>query len=258
MTKNEVDVLGVKFDNLNMQECIDVVDKTVNKNTKTIIAFSNPEIVVSAQKNQFLRDYLNKTKFNVADGIGILYAAKINGYKLKERVTGTDFTPNLIKLSSDKKYNIYLMGGSKGTAKTAAKNLKVMYPNCHIVGTKDGYFETSNGSFDEKETAELIRNINDKKTQILMVCLGCPRQEKWISDNYDKLKANVIFGNGGALDFWSFKVKRAPEWMQKAGLEWLFRLTQDFSLTRIKRQSNLIKFVWLVIKNRILNPKKKK
>lgn len=234
---NVVDVLGVRFHNLSMKEVIDRVDDVVSKDQVAVFAFSNPEFVLEAGKSEFLKRYLNEyVQVNVADGIGVVWASRIFGTPLKERVTGTDFVPALYDLAVRKKYKIFFLGGRPGVAKTAKEHLAGIFGCDVVVGEMHGYFG-------EEDVLGIIDQINESEPDILMVCLGNPRQERWIFDNRDKLNVKLLFGNGGALDFWSGAVRRAPLLLQKFGLEWLFRLGQDFSLPRIKRQLSLVSFV---------------
>jgi N-acetylglucosaminyldiphosphoundecaprenol N-acetyl-beta-D-mannosaminyltransferase len=244
MNKNKINILGVLFNNMTMDSLIGEVQKVVEKDQKYLLALSNPEFILEARKNANMMEYLNTIDINVADGMGVVLASKIIEQPLKERITGTDFFPRLVKLSQEKFFRLYFLGGKPDVAKIAKEKLETQYPGCEIVGVQDGYFGA------EMEES-IIEDINSKHTHILMVCLGNPRQEEWITKHKDKLNCNLIFGNGGALDYVADEVRRAPMWMQKGGLEWLFRLSQDFTITRVKRQLKLLKFIWLLIKLKI-------
>lgn len=236
-------VLGVNFHNLSLDEVIEGVDATICAGERKILAFSNPEFVVEAQKSSFLMGYLNdRVDINVADGVGVLWAASLSGSPLKERVTGTDFVPKLMELCVRRGYRVFFLGGKPGVAQRARDYLSVMLGKDAVVDVADGYFQAD-------QSQEIIKKINMSGAQVLMVCLGNPRQEKWIEENLTSLNQNIIFGNGGALDFWSGNVKRAPQWMQTLGFEWLFRLGQDFTVVRIKRQLKLLEFVRLFLKS---------
>jgi N-acetylglucosaminyldiphosphoundecaprenol N-acetyl-beta-D-mannosaminyltransferase len=233
-------VVNIIFDAISMKDLLVDLELAIAKNKKIKISFANPEFVVVAQRSPFLMNYMNSTNFNLADGFGILLAARLYGQSLPERVTGTDFTERMAALSAKAGYRIYLLGGKPGVAEKAAQQLLIRHPGCRIVGTRDGYFNV-------QQDDEIIEAINAVHPDFLMVCLGNPRQEEWIGRNFDRLNAKVFFGNGGALDFASGTFARAPIWIQNIGFEWLWRLFQDFSLTRIKRQFRLIKFVALVL-----------
>jgi N-acetylglucosaminyldiphosphoundecaprenol N-acetyl-beta-D-mannosaminyltransferase len=205
---------------------------TMNKETK-YISFINPEIFLHQQKDKNLHTYFANSAYNFIDGVGLFRAinAKLNTkYKSEDRYTGTDFFNYL----PDKNLNVFLFGSYKENLENACINITKKFPNIKIVGTFDGYTNI--------DDLRLIEVINSRKPDILIVCLGCPLQEYWISKNIDNLKVPLIFGNGGAVDFWSGKIKRAPKFILKIGCEFIYRLLQDFSIKRIKRQLKLLKF----------------
>lgn len=233
-------ILNVSFDNFNFSEFVEIVLSLINNNENITIALSNPEFLLEAKKNMELLMFLNSITYNVADGIGVIWASKILFKNpLSERITGTDFLPELIKRGYKYNLSYFFVGGRPGIAESAASNFKKMFGNNIVIHTFHGYFD-----FCQED--EIIAKINSVSPDVLMVCLGNPKQELFISRNRDRLNARLIFGNGGALDFWANEVKRAPIWMQNMGLEWIFRLYQDPSKERFKRQIRLIKFPFLV------------
>lgn len=205
----------------------------VDRTTKCI-SFINPEIFMQQEKNELLHSYFKDSKFNFIDGIGLLYAVnkklKLN-MTYKNRYPGTDFFEYL----PDEKLKVYFFGGKPGVAELAAKELEKKYKNVNFVGLMNGYVD-----IDDDEIVEIINNTHP---DILLVCKGCPKQELWIKENIKKLNVPLVFGNGGCLDFWSGNVRRANEFLIKNGLEWLYRLFQDFTIKRIKRQMKLIIFL---------------
>jgi N-acetylglucosaminyldiphosphoundecaprenol N-acetyl-beta-D-mannosaminyltransferase len=237
------EVLGIPFDEIRMSQLLEYVNNQLRQNNRFRIAFSNPEFVVEARSNPGLLKYLRDCTFNVADGVGVLWAHNLlHGHKLPERVTGTDFVPRLCEMARNNGYKIFLLGGKKGVPEKARHAFQSMFPGLEIVGTMHGYFNNSE---------EVIAQINNSGADILMVCLGNPRQEEWISVHFDRLGVKMVFGNGGALDFWSGEVRRAPCWVREINLEWLYRLWQDRSIKRLKRQLRLFKFVSLVIAEKL-------
>lgn len=234
-------ILGVKFDNFTIDEFVQLVVQEIKANKKFRIALSNPEFLLEARKRPELKAYLNAIEFNVADGIGVVYASRLlHGEPLKERITGTDMLPRLIEKSKENGFTFYFLGGKPGIAEKARQKFVELFDYQGVIGLHHGYF-------DENLESVIIDEIRNLKPDILMVCLGNPKQEKWIQDNFHLLDAKLIFGNGGALDYYSNNVKRAPIWFQKNGLEWLYRLTQDFTWARIKRQARLFKFPFFVL-----------
>jgi N-acetylglucosaminyldiphosphoundecaprenol N-acetyl-beta-D-mannosaminyltransferase len=187
------------------------------------------------------------------DGIGLIYASKIRGFNLKERVTGFDISMNLLEISKTRKLNVFLLGGKKGVAKKAKDDLKIKGYN-NVVGENHGYF-FKNENY-ELEEENIIKRINELKTDILFVGFGSPKQEKWIHKNYNKLNCKIIIGNGGTIDVLAGEINRAPEIYQKIGLEWLYRLIKDPK--RIKRQIVIPKFLLKIILNKNSVTKSKK
>lgn len=210
---------------------------------KSLISFINPEIFLWAEKDKRLREYLSHTVYNFVDGIGLLTAInkvyRDKKYLITDRYAGTDF---FTYLSEDILWRVFLFGASYENNKLASRLIPRKYKNAKIVGSVDGYTKYSDN--------EIIQKINQCSPDILIVCLGVPRQEQWIEKNADKLNAKIIFGNGGSIDFWSGSVKRAPKFFIIHKMEWLYRLFQDFNLNRIKRQAKLVFFAINILFNR--------
>lgn len=228
--------LNVDVSVLNYDELMNyIINDIENKQKSTIIAI-NPEKIMKAQNDKTLLDLLNSSTYNIADGIGILYASKIKKGSIKKRITGIDSMDMLCRLSNNKGYKIFMYGAAPDVVKNAKTELIKKYPQINIVGIMDGY---------EKNNDKIINKINESGANILFVALGSPKQEFWIKNNKDKLNVNIFQGVGGSFDVFSGKVKRAPKLMQKLGLEWLYRLIKEPK--RIFRQLNLFKFMLLVM-----------
>lgn len=224
---------GVRFSALTLQGCIDFVEKRIGERRRTVIAFANAEFVIEARKNDELRRYLTSCDLVLADGISVVLMSRVFGcVRLPERVTGTDFVAALAELASRQDFRLCFVGGTPGVAAAAARRLSDLHPGAKIVGCIDGFEEIQ-----DNEAA--VRTINATGADAIMVCLGNPAQERWIARNASRLIAPLLFGNGGALDFWSGRRKRAPEWIQRLGLEWLFRLLQEPTAARLRRQLRL-------------------
>jgi len=207
----KVEILGVKIDNITMEQAVSKVDSFFDGKTHTVFT-PNPEIIMLAQKDEELRKALNNADILLPDGIGVVIGAKLIGKPLPERVAGFDFSCNLLK--TDRTF--YLFGAKPGVAEIAAEKLKAQ--GTKIVGTHDGYFN---------DDTEIINDINNKKPDILLVCLGAPKQEKWIYKNKDKLNVALCLGVGGTLDVIAGTAKRAPMIYQKLYIEWLYRAVKD-------------------------------
>jgi N-acetylglucosaminyldiphosphoundecaprenol N-acetyl-beta-D-mannosaminyltransferase len=205
------------------------------------IAFSNPEFVIETLGNSSLREYLNTCELNVIDGTGLLLAFRyVHGLCPPERLTGTNYVALLAEEVRATGSRLFLFGGRPGVATRARARLEALYPGLTVCGCRDGFDGAS----------DVLEAIRAAKPDALMVCLGNPKQEQWIKANAPALPLKLVFGNGGALDFWSGDVPTAPAVIQRAGLEWLFRLVTNFSGARLRRQLRLAEFVRMTVRER--------
>ncbi len=229
-----IDKVQVSFPD-NLQEMKEIINHLLDEE-KNIISFINPEIFMQQKQSFLLQSYFAKCKYNFVDGVGLLYAInkKCNTkYGTNYRYPGTDF---FTYLPIDREIKIFLYGSKQENIIKAKNKIEEQYKNTKIVDFFDGYSEINDD--------DLVNKINDSKPDILIVCLGCPKQEEWIAQNFDKLNVKIIFGNGGSIDFWSGAVKRAPQFFINHGIEFIFRLFQNFTVKRIKRQLKLFKFLF--------------
>lgn len=212
---------NINIDVLNTEETLSICKGFINSTTNNLIFFLNAHCFNIAQKHQDYKNALNNADILLNDGIGIKLGSKRLRIELKENMNGTDFIPRLLEFSKENEQKVYLLGGTEGVASVAKTKTESKIPGISIVGIRNGYFD-----FDNDE--EVISDITSKGTDILIVGMGVPRQELWLTKNKTKLKGVKISIAGGAiLDFISEKVERAPMWMQKTGTEWVFRLRQE-------------------------------
>ena len=229
-------ILNIKIDQRSKGDLNKFSSNALINSSKTDISFVNPEIILDATKNEMLNKYLNTiTERNFIDGVGILIFKALFGNSMGPRNTGTDYMLELCKISEVENKKIFFLGGAPGVGENAKVKFKELHPNSNIVGVHHGYF-----SIDEE--SEIISKINSTGTDILVVCIGCPKQEEFIMRNLSLLNAKLILGNGGALDYYSGVVVRAPKLIQTIGFEWLWRLFQDFNQKRILRQLKLFEY----------------
>ena len=229
----KIDILGVLVDHVDMQEALSRSLAFLEEEKAHTVFTPNSEIIMTAYKDPDFLPVLNSGDLIVADGIGVVYASRILKAPLPERVAGYDLACNLIRSVAEGEKSLYFFGGKPGVAELAIQNLLMEYPRLKIAGCSDGYFDA------EKEKL-IIQDIQEKQPDILFVCLGAPKQEKWIHEYKDQLGAKLILGVGGSLDVWAGTVERAPEKYQTAGLEWFYRLKKQPS--RFFRMLALPKF----------------
>lgn len=226
--------------------------KTVSNQKKTFIVTANPEFFVYGKDNPWFASILKKADFVIPDGMGLIWAGKILDKSIKQRISGTDLMESLCQISVKKGWKVYLIGGEKGVALKTLSVLKKHYPKLKIWAETGPELELKNGqwtSASKKKMTETVKTINSKKPTLLFVAFGMGKQEKFIADNWRSLNVRLAMGVGGAFDYLSGEVPRAPEWMRKTGLEWLYRLFRQ--PWRWKRQLRLIEFVWLILQERL-------
>lgn len=223
-----IDVLGVAFDNVTLDEAVERALTMLEEDGPHLAATPNPEMIQRASKDSEFAAVLADADLVIPDGIGVIYAAKILGRPLKGRVPGIELASALMARLAGTNKRLFLLGAKPGVAAKAAARLAEQYPGLTICGTHDGYF---------KEDAPVIEAIRAARADLVFVCLGFPRQEEWIAAHGGATGAKLLIGLGGSLDVFAGQVERAPEKFQKMGLEWLYRLYKEPS--RIGRMAKL-------------------
>lgn len=236
------DVLGVGFDNITMTEALDKALELMNEKRSAYTVTPNPEIVMACFETPELASAVENADMVLADGIGVIYGAKLLGTPLKQKIPGIDFASALFPIMAQRGMKLYLLGAKPGVAEEAGRRISLMFPGLNIVGTGDGYFTQSE---------PVIEKINAAEPDLLLVCLGSPKQELWMAENASNLKVGLMAGLGGALDVYAGVVRRAPKAWQNLGLEWLYRLLKDPS--RAGRMKSLPRFALAVAARRFGN-----
>ncbi|WP_183279696.1 WecB/TagA/CpsF family glycosyltransferase [Clostridium fungisolvens] len=216
--------LNTEIDNLSMEEALVRIDALIRNGRYNYVVTPNVDHIVKLEKDQELREVYNNADLILVDGMPLVWISKLNKEPIKEKISGSDFFPEVCKLSSNKGYKVFLLGAAEGVADRAAKNLQVKYPKLNIVGAYSPSF-----GFEKKEdeVKKIIKIINEVKPDILAVGVGAPKQEKFIYNYLSDLKVPVSLGIGATIDFEAGNIKRAPRWMQKSGLEWFYRLSKE-------------------------------
>lgn len=229
-------ILGVEVSNLSYSDLEKNIADDIKAEKKSFIVAINPEKILKARKDEALARLLDSADYPIADGIGVVIASRLKKGNIKSRVTGIECMDMLCSAANKNGYKIFMYGAKAEVLTKAKAELEKKYPNINIVGTVDGY---------EQDTEKIISSINDSGADILFVALGSPKQENFITANKEKLCAKIYMGVGGSFDVISGNIKRAPKFMLKLGLEWLYRLLREPK--RIFRQIKLLKFIFLVL-----------
>lgn len=245
----KINVLGVGFDNVTMDKAVEAALALMEQGKSAYVVTPNPEIVMDCRRDPAAAEAVDAAALTIPDGIGVIYGSRILHTPLKEKVGGCDFTLRLFSRMEPEEKRVFILGGKPGVAEMAAENLRAQFPRLRFVGTQDGYF---------KDDASVVEAINAAAPDLLLVCLGAPKQEKWMHANQGALRVGLMIGAGGSVDVYAGTVERAPKAWCDAGLEWLYRLLKEPK--RIKRQMALPKFMLLVIGARLTkkSPMRKK
>ncbi len=234
----KIDVMGVKFDNVTMEEAMVRAGEILDGEKTCYVVTPNSEIVYEAMRDDELLTLLNGADLVLPDGAGVVLGSKILGTPLQQKVAGVDFADNLLDVLIEKNMKLYLLGSEPGVAELAAEKMQEKHPGLQICGMRDGFFKA------EEET-QVVQEINDAGADALFVCLGAPKQERFMKNHQQALNVKLMAGLGGSLNAFAGTMKRAPKWMIRLSLEWLYRLLKEPK--RIGRMMRLPKFVLAVV-----------
>lgn len=213
-------LFGISISSSSMHESVAWVLREAFRHRKSTAHFVNADCLNHAYQNKEYRRSLRDAKRVFADGSGIKLAVNILEVKAGENINGTDMFPLICERAAETNAGIYLLGAKPGVADATAKNMIERYPNLRIAGTRDGYFSSD-------ETASVIDDINQSGANIVLVAMGAPLQETWLSKYRHKINAGICLGVGGLFDYYSGNIPRAPDWMRRLGLEWIWRFMQE-------------------------------
>ena len=213
-----VDVLGVGFDNLTLDEAVARGMELVCGEGTHYVVTPNPEIVEVCRENPAARDAVNGADLVLPDGVGVVKGAAMLGTPLKEKTPGIEFAAGLMGKMAQQGKSLYLLGAKPGVAELAGQRLTQRYPGLRIAGTHDGYF---------KEDGPVVEAIRQSGADVVFVCLGAPKQELWMAKNGSATGAHLLCGLGGSLDVFAGVVARAPKFWSNHGLEWFYRLCKE-------------------------------
>jgi N-acetylglucosaminyldiphosphoundecaprenol N-acetyl-beta-D-mannosaminyltransferase len=218
-------VLGpVRVDAVTCGEALDSVEALVKSGKGGAVFTPNVDHVVIAHEDARMRDAYARVDLSLADGMPLLWASRMLGAGLPEKVSGSDFTPLLLERAAARGWRVYFVGGAPGVAVRAQEILVEQLPGLNVVGVDAPRFAVT----DSRESqAELVAKLRAAQPDIVLVAFGAPKQEVWIDLVRDQLRPAVLLGVGASLDFIAGVVSRAPRWVSKSGLEWLYRLSRE-------------------------------
>ncbi|EMU55904.1 WecB/TagA/CpsF family glycosyltransferase [Clostridium butyricum] len=221
---SRIKFLNTEIDNLTMNEALDKIDKFIINRKPSYVVTPNVDHIVKLDNDEEFKAVYKDADLILTDGMPLIWISKFKGTPIKEKVSGSDLFPKICELSAQKGYRIFLLGAAEGVAAKAAERLQNKYVDLKIVGT---YSPKYGFERDEREIEKIINIIKLSKPDILAVGLGAPKQEKFIYEFKDKLNVPVSLAIGASIDFEAGNIERAPEWMQKCGLEWFYRLCKE-------------------------------
>lgn len=236
----KTDIMGLQFDNITMEEALDAAKVLLQGEHAARVVTPNAEIAYEALHDENTRTLLNSAELMLPDGAGVVLASKILKTPLKQKVAGVDFADGLLGVLETTGQSLYLLGSKPGIGELAAQKMMQKHPRLRIAGIADGYFQ---------DEAPVIDKINASGADVLFVCLGAPKQEQFMARHQKALHVKLMAGLGGTLDSFAGTVKRAPKWMIRLNLEWLYRLIKEPK--RFKRMLRLPKYLWAVVCKRI-------
>lgn len=216
--------MNTDIDNLTMAETLNEIDKLIQKKICSYVVTPNVDHIVRLEKDEELQKVYKNASLILTDGKPLIWISKWYKTPIKEKISGSDLFPRVCQLAANKNYTMYLLGAAEGVADTAAKNLMKKYPGLNIVGTYSPPFGFEKN---KQEMNKIKTQIQDVHPDILIVGLGCPKQEKFMYYHCKELGVPISFGLGASIDFEAGNIKRAPKWMSNHGLEWLYRFSKE-------------------------------
>ena len=219
-TSQRPSVLGIPVDNLSLSEAVQAILERLDGREPAQVCFLNADCVNLSRRDRRYLDVLGRADLVLADGIGVKLAALAAGTRLRDNVNGTDLFPRLCDALSGSGKRLFLLGAQPGVAEDVRVWVAQRYPDVEIAGCRHGYFSPD-------EEPAVVDQIARSGADVLLVAFGAPRQDLWIDGHRNSLRVPVAIGVGGLFDFYSGRIPRAPTWMRRIGLEWLFRLAQE-------------------------------
>lgn len=217
-------LLNTYVNNVDMDEALNEIDQMIASGGKHYVVAVNVDVIMKIEQDAYLKEITDHADMVLVDGKPLVWIAKWHGHPVKAKISGSDLVPLLCERAQEKKYSIFILGGKDGIADQARRNLEKKIPGINIVGT---YAPPFGFEKDQVELNHINEMISEVHPDLLIACLGCPKQEKWIYENYQKYDAKVSVCAGATVDFLAGNVSRAPKWMSDHGLEWFYRFLKE-------------------------------
>jgi N-acetylglucosaminyldiphosphoundecaprenol N-acetyl-beta-D-mannosaminyltransferase len=230
-------ILGVRVDDVTYAEALAHIERYIETGGSHQVATVNVEFIMEARRNPAFREVLAQASLCVPDSVGVLWASRRQGQPLRQQVAGVDLVEKIAARGAEQGWRIYFLGAAPGVAERAAKVLAERYPGLKIAGCHAG-------SPRPEEESEIVGWLHIARPDVLLVAYGAPQQDLWIARNQARIGVPVAVGVGGSFDYIAGLIQRAPGWMRRLGLEWLYRLIKQ--PWRLKRQLVIPWFMWLV------------
>jgi N-acetylglucosaminyldiphosphoundecaprenol N-acetyl-beta-D-mannosaminyltransferase len=217
-------LLNTYVNNVNIDQAVLLIEDMIKTRHKSYVVPINVDVVMKIEKDRYLKKIVDNADLVLVDGKPLIWISKWHKCPVKAKVSGSDLVPLLCETAARKGYSIFIIGGKEGVAKKAKENLEKKYSNIKVVGT---YAPPCGFEREQEELDKINYLISKVQPDILIGCFGCPKQEKWIYENYKKYDATLSICAGATVDFLAGNVKRAPKWMSEHGFEWAYRFLQE-------------------------------
>jgi len=252
---DKVRILQTDVSRYDLSETMEQMSSAIEEGRKLRIAVTPVNCLLWARKNRELNAIYNSADIVTADGVPVVWASRLLSSPIKGRVTGLDLLPAFSAISARKKFSFFFLGAAEGVAEKLAGKLKNDYPGLDIAGTWSPPYREQ---FSEEENREMIDRVNSSGADVLWVSLTAPKQDLWIAQHFEKLNVSVAVGVGAAFDVVAGNIQRAPYWMQRNGLEWLYRLLKEPGRLSKRYLVEAPQFIPLIIKQLITSSNKEK
>ncbi len=224
MNNHKQPFMDIHVNNLSLQEAADAIERIIVEKHKAYVVEVNTDVMIKIEEDPYLKRITNEADLVLIDGQPLVWIAKLHKRPIKEKVSGSDLSLELCKRAADKGHKLVILGGKDGIAEQAKARMEAKYPGLQIVGT---YAPPFGFEKDEQELSRIREMISALHPDIVLACFGCPKQEKWIYENFRAINAGVFLCAGATVDFLAGNVKRAPTWISRIGLEWFYRFLKE-------------------------------